>query len=90
LLGLRQHAAISRHESGARVPDLKTAFGYQTLFGQQLAELFPGLLEQTQAEVGARAAQLAQGIRRRGHDAKAAHKLEQLARLTQPALPATV
>lgn len=83
MLGLKQHGAISRYESGARIPDLKTAFAYQAVFGHTLTELFAGLQDQVRTEVGARAKQLSQHVNRGGHDRKARYKLEQLGRLTQ-------
>lgn len=83
LLGLKQHGAISRYESGDRTPDLKTAFAYQAVFGRELTELFPGLLDQVRTEVGARAAQLSQDLTRGGDNHKAQYKLQQLGRLTQ-------
>ena len=81
LLGHKQHSAISRYEAGERSPDLKTAFAYQVLFDSEPQELFPGLLETVRAQVGERAAQLSEEIRRGGDNPRAAYKLQKLAGL---------
>lgn len=81
LVGLKQHGAISRYESADRTPDLKIAFACQAIFGRELTELFPGLLEQVRAEVGERAAKLTRDIKTDTVDAKANYKLQQLNRI---------
>lgn len=81
MLGLNNPAAICRHESGERTPDLKTTFAYQTVFGRKVTKLFPELLDQVRSEVSARAEQLSEQIRRSGDGPKAHHKLQQLKRL---------
>ena len=81
LLGLKEHSAISRFETGERNPALKTAFAYQLLFDRELPELFPALHRETRRAVGSRARQLTQEIKGRGETTKATYKLQRLARL---------
>ena len=60
LLGAQNAANVCRHERFFRAPDLQAALAYEVIFGRSISELFPGLFEQAQREVKARAKQLEQ------------------------------
>ena len=86
LFGLKKEpTSICRFETGDRYPTLKVAFAYAALLGRDVSELFPALEDEARAEVGARARQLSQEIRKQGEDKRSAHKLKQLARLANEA-----
>ena len=44
---------VARHELGRRLPSLERALGYATLLGVSVAELFPELVAQVEAQITA-------------------------------------
>ncbi len=80
LLGCKQHSAITHHEAGTYTPELKTALGYQFLYGTPVHELFPGLYAEARAEILERAQRLSQRVSE-DKSAKGTYKLGRLARL---------
>ena len=51
LLGLSSQAAVSQHESLARLPELKLLLKYEVLFDKSVSELFPKLRWDIEGEV---------------------------------------
>ena len=60
LLGTQSSANVCRHERFIQEPSLQTALAYEVIFQKPVSELFPGLFEKMQMEVGARAKKLEQ------------------------------
>jgi len=58
-MGVMSGAEVSRHETFSRVPTLKTALSYEAIFGVPVRELFAGEFEKVEAEIKARAQELA-------------------------------
>ena len=58
LLGTKHKAKISRYENGHRVPPLRTALAYATIFDVPLPKLFPHLQQNVQKEIAARILEL--------------------------------
>jgi transcriptional regulator with XRE-family HTH domain len=79
LLGVQSGAKVCRHESFARDPDLETALAYAAIYQQPISELFPGLVEQIQDGVRARAKILAQKELNSNSSAMTARKRESIA-----------
>ena len=46
---------VSRDENSAREPSLQTALAYEAIYGTPVRELFAGLYEQVERQVGERA-----------------------------------
>jgi transcriptional regulator with XRE-family HTH domain len=59
LLGVTSGSEVSRHEMFRRIPTLKTALSYEIILGMPVRELFAGEYEKVEAEIKARAAELA-------------------------------
>jgi hypothetical protein len=55
LLGVQSGAKVCRHERFTRDTDLQTALAYEVIYQRPVSELFPGLVEQIQRDVRARA-----------------------------------
>ena len=62
LLGVQSGAEVSRHETFKRVPTLKTALSYAAIFGVPVRELFAGEFHKVEAEIKARAEELARRV----------------------------
>jgi transcriptional regulator with XRE-family HTH domain len=62
LLGVQSGAEVSRHETFKRIPTLKTALSYEAIFGVPVRELFAGEFQKVEAEIKARAEELARRI----------------------------
>lgn len=58
LLGDRKGSRVCRHEHFLRVPDLEVALAYEAIFKRSLSELFGGLFQKVEKEVGKRAKML--------------------------------
>jgi transcriptional regulator with XRE-family HTH domain len=59
LLGSESGAKVSRYEQFARSPSLETALAYEAIFQKPIRELFAGLYEKIEQQVGTRAKALA-------------------------------
>lgn len=70
LLGVESGAEVSRHEMFHRVPTLKTALSYEVIFGVPVRELFAGEYEKVEADIQARAKELASRISTPGPEGK--------------------
>src|SRR4051812_16700978 len=55
LLGTRSGAKVSRYEHFVRVPSLETALAYEVIFKRSISELFGGLYQKAEKEIGQRA-----------------------------------
>jgi len=55
LLGSRSGAKVCRHEMFVREPSLETALAYEAIFKRSVSELFGGLYQKVEREVGERA-----------------------------------
>jgi transcriptional regulator with XRE-family HTH domain len=58
LLGVKHGAKISRYEQGHRLPPLRTALAYATIFDVPVAKLFPDLQRKIQNEINERICEL--------------------------------
>ncbi len=58
LLGSQSGAKVCRYERFLREPGLQTAFAFEAIYDRPASELFPGLFEQAQVAVQARAKKL--------------------------------
>ena len=79
LLGVQSGEKVCRHERFTRDPDLETALAYEVIYQKPLSELFPGLVEQIQDGVKARAKILAEKELQSNSNAVSARKRESLA-----------
>jgi len=55
LLGHLEASQVSRYEHFVRVPDLETALAFEAILKRSLSELFGGLYQKVEKEVGERA-----------------------------------
>lgn len=62
LLGAVSGSEVSRHENFKQMPSLKTAFGYEVIFGAAIRDLFVGDFHKVEEEVKERAQELASRI----------------------------
>lgn len=62
LLGITGGTEVSRHEMFRRIPTLKNALAYEAIFGVPVRELFAGEFRKVEAEIKARAMELAHRI----------------------------
>jgi len=53
--GMEKGIKVSRDENNAREPSLQTALAYEAIYGTPVRELFAGLYEQVERQVGERA-----------------------------------
>ena len=60
LLGVQSGARVCHYERFTKEPGLQTALAYEAIFWRPISELFPGLFEEIQHEVRARAKLLEQ------------------------------
>lgn len=81
LLGVLSGAEVSRHETFRRMPSLATALSYEAIFGVPVRELFLGEYQKVEAEVQARAEELARRVAVPGP--KGARKRQALGRILQ-------
>lgn len=77
LIGQRSATAISRFESGQRVPRLRSALALQVIFGPMPHDIFPGIYEDVEEDVMRRALQLREQLEGRT-DRRSSAKLELL------------
>lgn len=54
ILGCVTAYQVSRHEHSATPPNAPTVFGYQVLFQEPAADIFPGLFDSIQSRVNER------------------------------------
>jgi hypothetical protein len=64
LLGLESGANVSRHETGARVPDLVRVLAYAALYHTQVEVLYPEEYRRVEADISSRAGVLAERVRK--------------------------
>src|SRR5207247_8053742 len=81
LLGAQSGAKVCRYERFVREPSLETALAYEAILKRSVSELFPGLYQKIEREVGARAKLLAARTDGRKSDRHALRKREALADL---------
>jgi transcriptional regulator with XRE-family HTH domain len=58
LLGAKHKAKISRYENGHRLPPLRTALAYATIFDVPLSKLFPNIQRNVEKEIVGRILEL--------------------------------
>ncbi len=75
LLGCQSGAKTSRYERHARVPNLKTEFAYQVIFGATPQELFPGIYAEVEKEIKRRVRGLERKLSKAPQDRKTERKL---------------
>ena len=81
LLGVAGGAEVSRHETFRRMPSLATALRYEAIFGIPVRELFSGEYQKVEAELQARAQELANRLPI--SDSKGTQKRQLLSRIFQ-------
>lgn len=59
LIGCRCRSKISKHERLEREPNLRTLLAYEIIFDSRLRDLYAGVFEEVETEVGARKRELA-------------------------------
>ena len=79
LLGTRSGAKVCRYERFVREPSLETALAYEAIFKRSVSELFGGLYQKVETEVGERAKMLADRQERGKSNRQTARKREALA-----------
>ncbi len=82
LIGAQSASQVSRHESGEREPDLRTAMAYRIIVDAPLGHLLPKLFREIAKEVDARATHLAGQLPTTGSGLHQTHRLELLRELT--------
>lgn len=81
LVGVLSASQISRHESGEREPDLRSALAYRIIYDVPIKHLLPKLYRSIAAEVDQRASALAEKLRESGDGLHVAHRVEYLHQL---------
>ena len=85
LLGSKSGAKVSRYEKSAYVPNLETALALEAIFQRPIRELFAGLYQQAEQEVGERAKALVKEIEAGKHQDASARNLDILAAIINSA-----
>ena len=78
LIGALSASQVSRHESGEREPDLRTALSYRIIFDAPIKHLLPKLYHDIAAEIDVRAGALLERLKESGEGLHAGHRIEQL------------
>ena len=78
LIGALSASQVSRHESGEREPELRTALAYRIIFDAPIKHLLPKLYRDIAAEVDMRAGALMERLKESGEGLHAGHRIEQL------------
>jgi transcriptional regulator with XRE-family HTH domain len=78
LLGLKLPSAVSRYESGGRLPDLRTALAYEIIFEAASRDLFHLVYAEVARQVAERAIELARAARGGGSDPRVDFKIARL------------
>jgi transcriptional regulator with XRE-family HTH domain len=78
LLGLKLPSAVSRYETGAREPDLRTALAYEIIFEAASRDLFHLVYAKVARQVAERAIELARTARGGGSDPRVEFKIARL------------
>ena len=81
LLGFESGAKVCAHERFSGEPGLHAALAYEVIYNKPIAQLLPGLFQQIQSEVSARAKQLEQTELRSNTSALTARKRQILAEI---------
>ena len=81
LLGTETGTKVCRYERFVRVPSLETALACEAVFKRSVSELFPGLYQQAEQKVAARAKVLAAKKNHRKTNGQTARKRESIAEL---------
>ena len=66
LLGCRNGAQVSRYENRRRLPPLKTALACEAVFGVPVSELFGGVRESVNQNIGVRLSALKSKLQAKG------------------------
>ena len=83
LVGMETGQIVSRHESKLRIPGLKTAIAYQTVFDVPLRALLPELYREVEKVVLQRAHQLRDKLRAEPRSQRNEHKLRCVEQIIQ-------
>src|SRR5208337_318300 len=78
LIGALSASQVSRHESGEREPDLRTALSYRIIFDAPIKHLLPKLYRDIAAEIDMRASALLERLKESGEGLHVGHRVEQL------------
>jgi len=88
ILGFFSDVPVSRHETGLTVPDLRTALGYEVIFGMPISAQFSRLFSMVEPMIEDRIADLERRLEQempKGHKAdRIARKLEFLCMRKDP------
>ncbi len=83
LLGVQSGAKVCRYERFSRTPSLETALAFQVVFCASTRNLFGGLYQKIERDVGKRAAMLARRLTHSKQDGPMARKLDALRAITE-------
>lgn len=75
LCGAMCGSSISRHESGERLPVLRTALMYEFILNASVRELYEGVFHEIRGAVRARAQGLCASLERKPRNAERDHKI---------------
>ncbi len=78
LIGALSASQVSRHESGEREPDLRTALAYRLIFDAPVKHLLPKLYKDIAAQIDTRANALLERLKDSGEGLHAGHRVDQL------------
>jgi transcriptional regulator with XRE-family HTH domain len=78
LIGAQSPSQVSRHESGEREPDLRTALAYSIVFDAPIKHMLPKLHRDIAQEVHARATALAERLNESTDGLHVMHRVEHL------------
>ena len=81
LLGAQSASQVSRHESGEREPDLRTALAYRIIFDAPIKHMLPKLYRDIAQQVDVRASALAERLKESEDGLHVAHRVEHLHRM---------
>jgi len=81
LIGALSASQVSRHESGEREPDLRTALSYRLIYDAPIKHLLPKLYRDIATEIDMRAGALLERLTESGEGLHLGHRVEQLRQL---------
>ena len=87
LLGNVTSTAVSRHETGARIPTLETALAYEAIFGAPVRELFADQFQDVEAAVRSHARELTSYLEQLEASPELSRRLEAINALVQSPEP---
>lgn len=84
LLGAKSGAGVCRYEQFEQIPKLKIALAFEIIYKRAASELFGGLYEEVEREIGERARTLLEKAQKGREGSLNSRKREALANLAKP------